>query len=195
LTTAGTDGTGTPEWTATHVIMGRIGAPYGIKGWVKLVSFADPPENLLNYRHFCIADSGKLRTLEIDASRPLGAGLAGHIKGCDVREEARRYTGKELLLAKSALPELDAGYYWHQLAGLRVVNLAGDDLGVVDHLFETGANDVLVVRGDERSVDRRERLLPYVTGQVVTEVLLDAGRLLVDWGRDWGLDDQDEGRE
>lgn len=171
--------------------MGRIGAPHGIKGWVKLISFTDPTENLLDYRYFWIVDGAgsgagpekELRKIEIDEARPQGQALVGHIKGCDVREETRRYTGQELLLPKSELPALYEGYYWYQLEGLRVVNLAGEDLGVVDHMLATGANDVLVVRGDDASVDKEERLLPYVSGQYVKEVDLDARVIRVDWDK------------
>jgi 16S rRNA processing protein RimM len=178
-----------PDWNATHVVMGRLGAPYGIKGWVKLISFTDPVDNLLDYAEFWIVEEGltgkALRAIEIDEARPQGEGLVGHIKGCDEREATRLYTGLDLLVPKSALPELDAGYYWHELEGLRVVNLAGEDLGVVDHLLATGANDVLVVRGDAQSVDQLERLLPYVEGQVVKEVDRDARCIRVAWGKDW----------
>jgi 16S rRNA processing protein RimM len=181
---------------ATHVVMGRIGAPYGIKGWVKLISFTDPVENLLDYRHFWLAGSAgqpgagteaieTIERIEIDEARPQGQALVGHIKGCDVREATRAYTGRELLLPKSELPALEEGYYWHELEGLRVVNLAGEDLGVVDHLLATGANDVLVVRGDASSVDKEERLLPYLEGRVVKEVDLAAGLLRVDWEKDY----------
>jgi 16S rRNA processing protein RimM len=177
------------RWSATHVVMGRIGAPYGIKGWVKLISFTEPTENLLDYPHFWIAEgtgSGtELRKIEIDEARPQGQTLVGHIKGCDVREETRLYTGQELLIPKSELPPLDEGYYWHQLEGLRVVNLEGEDLGVVNHLLATGANDVVVVRGDAASIDQEERLLPYVKGQVVKEVDLGARIMRVDWGKDF----------
>jgi 16S rRNA processing protein RimM len=178
-----------PDWSATHVVMGRIGAPHGIKGWVKLISFTDPFDNLLEYEYFWVVDAadGKhaLRKIEIDEARPQGQTLVGHIKGCDVREETRQYTGLELMLPKSELPALEEGYYWHQLEGLRVVNLAGEDLGVVDHMLATGANDVLVVRGDEASVDQQERLVPYVSGQVVKEVDLTARIVRVDWCKDY----------
>ena len=173
------------QWAATHVVMGRIGAPYGIKGWVKLISFTDPPENLLEYPEFWVAEGQALRKIEIDEARPQGDTLVGHIKGCDVREATRRYTGMDLLVPKDELPELEEGFYWHELEGLRVVNLEGEDLGIVDHLVATGANDVLVVRGDEASVDRTERLLPYIEEQVVQEIDLDARIMRVDWGKDW----------
>jgi 16S rRNA processing protein RimM len=165
--------------------MGRIGAPYGIKGWVKLISFTDPADNLLDYEHFWIAEGSALKKIEIDEARLQGGGLVGHIKGCDIREDTRLYTGLDLLVPKDELPALEEGFYWHELEGLRVVNLAGEDLGVVDHLLATGANDVLVVRGDEASVDREERLLPYVEEQVVKEVDLAARLMRVDWGKDW----------
>lgn len=172
---------------AAHVVMGRIGAPFGIKGWVKLHSFADPAENLLEFRYFLIAGGpGEgLRQIEIDEAHPQGQGFVGHIRGCDVREDTRHFTGKELLVAKSALPTLEEGYYWHQLEGLRVINLAGEDLGRVHHLMATGANDVLVVRGDADSIDRDERLLPWIEEQVIIEVDLPGGLLKVDWGRDY----------
>jgi 16S rRNA processing protein RimM len=186
--------------SATHVVMGRIGAAYGLKGWVKLFSFTDPPANLLEHRKFFIVgnntgnDAEKvtekvaeaaLQEIEIDQARAQGQGFVGHIKGCDERDQTRNYTGKELLLPKQVLPVLEEGYYWHQLEGLRVVNLAGEDLGVVHHLLATGANDVLVVHASVTSIDKEERLLPYVWGQVVLEVDLDSGVIKVDWEKDY----------
>jgi 16S rRNA processing protein RimM len=165
--------------------MGRVGAPWGVKGWVKVHSFTEPPENLLDYLEYEIGTPEGLQKLAFDELKPHGQGFVGHIKGCEVREQTGAYTGCELLIAKAELPELDEGFYWHELEGLRVVTLSGEVLGTVHHLMETGANDVLVVRGDEGSVDREERLLPWVLGQVVTDVDLDAGVITVDWQVDW----------
>lgn len=169
----------------THVVMGRVGAPWGVKGWVKVHSFAEPPENLLDYLEFEIETPAGLQKLVFDEIKPQGGGFVGHIKGCEVREQTGVYTGCELLVAKALLPELDEGFYWHELEGLRVVTLAGEVLGSVHHLMETGANDVLVVRGDEHSVDREERLLPWIPEQVVVDVDLDAGVIKVDWDKDF----------
>ena len=167
---------------------GASAPPYGIKGWVKLYSFTDNPENLLAYREFWISDPARpdaLTQIEIDAARPQGQGFVGHITGCEEREQSRRYTGLALLLAKTELPALESGYYWHQLEGLRVRNRGGEDLGRIVRLMATGANDVLVVHGDAASVDQEERLLPWVEQQVVLEVDLANGVVQVDWERDW----------
>jgi len=165
--------------------MGRIGAPWGVKGWVKLFSFADPPDNLLDYHCYWTHGKAGLQQVEFEEIKTHGNGFVGLIKGCDVREMASSYTGLELLLEKSELPGLDAGYYWHQLEGLRVVTLTGHDLGVVQYLMETGANDVLVIKGDAQSVDRAERLLPYIRDKVVREVDLANGLMRVDWNAEW----------
>lgn len=88
--------------------------------------------------------------------------------------------GCEIGICRDQLPAPGAGeYYWNDLEGLEVRNLQGESLGVVDHLMETGANDVLVVRGE------RERLIPFLQGQVVISVDLDEQRIQVDWDKDF----------
>jgi 16S rRNA processing protein RimM len=169
----------------THVVMGRVGAPWGVKGWVKVHSFAEPPENLLDYLEFDVETPSGMQKLAFDEIKPHGQGFVGHIKGCEVREQTGAFTGCELLIAKAELPALEEGFYWHELEGLRVVTLSGEVLGTVHHLMETGANDVVVVRGDEHSIDREERLLPWVLGQVILDVDLDTRIMQVDWDKDY----------
>lgn len=182
--------------------LGRIGAAHGVKGWVRLISFTDPAENILEFRQFYLAPASVpgsrpagtgVERIEIDASRVQGKHFIGHIKGCDDRDQARAYTGRELQVEKSALPVLDQeDYYWFQLEGLQVINLHDEVLGRVHHLMETGANDVLVVRsaagtgesGDAGGKDD-ERLIPYVRDRVVKQVDLAAGIIRVDWEKDY----------
>lgn len=169
--------------SSDKVCLGRIGAPYGIKGWVKMISFTQPRDNLLSYTVF---DAGNGKLLEMDAAKQHGKGLIGHFVGYDTPEAVRELTGTQLLVAADTLPGLDQGdYYWHQLTGLKVVNGAGVVLGRVDSLIETGANDVLVVEATDDSIDDRQRLLPWLPEQVVLNVDLDAALMLVDWEPDW----------
>lgn len=166
--------------------MGRVGAPYGIKGWFKLVSHTQPRENVLQYRHFTGRLNNVLRPLEMDEAKPHGKGLIAHIRGFDTPEDIRLLTGTELMVPLSELPDLEGDdYYWHQLIGLKVENRAGVLLGRVDSLLETGANDVLVVKPCEGSADRHQRLIPWLPDQVILKVDLDTGLMQVDWELDY----------
>ncbi len=99
---------------------------------------------------------------------------------CNDRDQAQTLVGREIGIMRDELPAAQPGeYYWRDLQGLRVVNLSGELLGTVDHLIETGSNDVLVVKGD------RERLVPFITGQVIVDVDLVNGEMQVDWDKDF----------
>jgi len=105
--------------------------------------------------------------------------VVAKLAGYDDRDQAGQLIGAEIAIRLEQLPPLKKGeYYWAQLVGLEVVNLAGERLGKVDHLFDTGANDVMVVRNG------RERWLP-ATADVIREVDLEAGVIRVDWDADF----------
>lgn len=165
------------------LVVGRVVSVHGVKGWVKVFSYTDPLENILDYRPWYLSTDEGWEQVEVSAARGSGKRLIAHLGDCDDRDQAReRFVGREIAIPREALPEPDEGeYYWRELIGLRVVLEDGRDLGVVSTLMETGANDVLVVRGDRHSLDRRERLLPWVPDQVIRRVDRQAGTLTVDW--------------
>ena len=104
------------------------------------------------------------------------------LAGVDDREIARQYCGMDIAIEKSLLPELgDGDFYWSQLEKLDVLTESGEKLGKVSHLIATGSNDVLVVKGNADSIDRKERLIPYLPDQVVKEINLEEGTIRVDW--------------
>jgi len=159
-----------------RVPLGRISGVYGVKGWVRIYSYTQPRENILNYSPWLLYSSGAWRNVEVLEGRRQGAGVIARLEGCEDRDAARRLMGAEIAIDHSRLAERGADeYYWIDLIGLQVVNLQGIELGRVSGLLETGAHDVLVVRNG------RERLIPYVRGAVVTDIDLQAGRLQVDW--------------
>lgn len=105
-----------------------------------------------------------------------GKAVVAHLEGINDRDAAAKLQGAEIEILYSQLPEAEHGsYYWADLIGLKVITTQGVELGKVDHLLETGANDVLVVSGD------KERLIPFLQPQTVTRIDLDAGILVVDW--------------
>ncbi len=158
------------------IVLGRIGGPHGVKGWVRIQSFTDPRDNILSYRRWLLGGKGQWAPVELSDGRMQGKTVVALLDGVDDRTAAEAIRGREIAIHRDELPPLqDDEYYWADLVGLRVRTVDGQDLGVVDHLIQTGANDVLAVRGD------RERLIPMVVGQYVTRVALDAGLLEVDW--------------
>ncbi|MBB3101676.1 ribosome maturation factor RimM [Azomonas macrocytogenes] len=167
------------------LILGKIVSVHGVRGEVKVYSYTDPIDNLLDYRHWTLRRGEEVRQVELLQGRLQGNILVARLKGLEDREEARSYADFEIYLPKQQLPVLEDGeYYWYQLEGLKVTNQAGELLGKVHHLLETGANDVLVVRPCEDSLDDRERLLPYID-HCVLSIDLAAGEMSVDWDSDF----------
>ena len=167
------------------IVLGKIVSVNGIRGEVKLYSFTDPLDNLLDYRRWTLKRGTEVRQAELVSGRVQGNVLVAKLKGLDDREVARTYADFEILVPRSELPELDDGeFYWSQLEGLKVIDLNGQLFGILDHMLETGANDVMVVKPCAGSLDDRERLLPY-TDQCVQSVDLEAGEIRVDWDADF----------
>lgn len=167
------------------LVVGQLAGVFGVKGWVKVRSFTQPEENILDYGPWRLRTSSGVRTFEVDAYNLRPQGLVVHFKGVDDRDVAALLGRAEIEVDKAELPELtDGEYYWHQLIGLKVVaeDTGGDCLlGRIADMMETGANDVMVIRPVEGSLDDRERLVPYVPGIYVTRVDLTAGEVRVNW--------------
>lgn len=159
-----------------YIEMGRISGLYGVRGWVKVYSYTEPRENILNYATWHLRRQGGWVLVQLAGGRGQGKGVVAHLKGYDDRDAAAALVGSTIAVRRSDLPATAEGeYYWSDLIGLKVVNLQGVELGTVVDLMETGANDVLVVKGE------RERLIPYTPGIAVQSVDLAAKRLTVDW--------------
>lgn len=163
------------------VVLGKIVTVHGIRGAVKIYSFTDPIDNILNYPQWILRKGNEQLTVKLKAGRMQGKALVAELDNLTDREEAKKLADFEILVCRDELPVLNNDeYYWYQLQGLMVINQQNQLLGKVDHLLETGANDVLVVKPCVDSIDDRERLLPYIE-QCVLNVDLAAGTLQVDW--------------
>lgn len=160
------------------LIVGQIAGVFGVRGWVKVMSFTRPRENLLRYKHWWLQRAGDWQRYEIQQARAQGKGLIAQLAEIGDRDAAQLLTGSEIAIEREALPDLPAGeYYWHELIGLQVSNTAGRRLGKVLALEETGANDVLIVGETPGTAE----LIPFVRDHYVLDIDLDAGRMVVDW--------------
>lgn len=163
------------------IVLGKIVSVHGIQGAVKVYSFTDPIDNILTYKEWVLRKADEKFIVNLEQGRLQGKALVAQLKNLTDRDEARKLVDYDICIPFDQLPVLESDeYYWHQLVGLNVINLQGQLLGSIDHLLETGANDVLVVRPTPESIDDNERLLPYID-QCVLSIDLGVGEVKVDW--------------
>ncbi len=163
------------------VRFGKLTGHYGVKGWFKVYAYTRPLEAVLDYRQWWIENATGWRVLEVEAARVHGKGVIARIAGINDRETAEPLLGSAFFVQRGDMPAAEKGsYYWADLIGLTVVNLEGESLGQIDHLFETGANDVIVVREGSK-----ERLIPWLRPDVVKDIDLVGSRMTVDWDSDF----------
>ena len=161
------------------VVLGCITGPYGTRGWVKVHSSTEPPGNILRYTPWQVGRCGRWSPIGVAEGRVQGRGVIVRLDGCHDRDGAGEYRGCEIAVERSRLPDVEDGeFYWTDLVGLRVATTGGVRLGEVERMMETGANDVMVVRGDI------ERLIPFLPGTVVQSVDIERGAIIVDWHPD-----------
>lgn len=166
------------------VVMGRIVAPYGVLGWLKVLPDTEAIDGLFDYPTWWIGKDDQWREMQVQDAKIHNDVLVVKLKGVDDRDAAFACKGKQVAVPRESLPEPDENeYYWSDLIGLAVKNKQGDDFGQIVDVLETGANDVLVVNtGKARG--NVERLLPFID-QVVLEVDIAAKTMLVDWDADF----------
>lgn len=167
------------ENSRRFVVIGRIAGIYGVHGWLRIESYTADRREILGYQTWYLRprqEPGQdWRGIELVTGRPHGAGIVAQLTGISDREQARAMIGSEIAVPRELLGEAGPNaYFWADLEGLRVVTSGGVELGMVSHLFATGANDVMVVRNG------RERLIPFTAG-VLQSVDLDRGVITVDW--------------
>ena len=180
-----------PSDATSHLIsIATIVGVYGIKGWVKVRINLEDPASLTSLSPKQLTDprGKRVRLVDIKTVRSQGKGFIAKLAGVDDRNAAEMLRGHSIEIPESSLPGLNDGeFYWRDLVGCRVelsVDNENLSLGCVDHLIETGANDVLVVRPTEDSIDDRERLIPWLEDDVIVAVEIESQRICVRWHPD-----------
>jgi 16S rRNA processing protein RimM len=175
------------------VIVGSIGAPSGVKGWLKINSYTEPTDNIVNFKQWFLVDSGYDDCTDNQDIVPLPVNVLS-VKNChDInrflvliagvadRNAASLLTNKKIAVERQQLPELSNGqYYWTDLIGCTVVNRVDESLGQVKNIFNNSANDILVIQGDSSGY---EHLVPFIMDEFVLNVDLANQKILVNWER------------
>ena len=162
------------------VVMGKLLVPYGVNGWIKVYSFTEKLESFLIYKKLYLSKNKK-EWLEINIKeiKLHGKTIIANFLEIANRTEAENYKDYLIGVPKDYLPQLNENqYYWNDLIGFEVLNLQNISFGLVDTYIETGANDVIVVKGD------KERLIPY-TPMTVLRVDTINHKIIVDWDEDF----------
>jgi 16S rRNA processing protein RimM len=188
-----------PAFPADAIEVGRVIGAFGIKGWIRIQPFSAEPKALYSSRRWFIqpperpgpkaAAAALPRLLRITQAKDQGDDVVAAAQELPDRNAAEAMRGARIFVSRSSFPTAaDGEYYWIDLIGLRVVNRAGDVLGTVTDLIDTGAHSVLrVQRPDvaaDAALDERERLIPFVAAYV-DDVNLAERRITVDWGLDY----------
>ncbi len=170
-----------PDEAGSMVVMGRVAGAQGLLGWVKLKTYTEFADSLADYPVWWLGDEKRpWREVSVESLAVQSKGLIARFPGCDDRTTAEKFKGLLVAVPRSSLPGARRDeYYWSDLIGLEVVNLAGENLGVIENLMDTGANQVLCVRGGSGEV-----LIPFIAS-AIRQVSLAEKTIRVDWVTDW----------
>ena len=158
------------------VVLGRIVGLFGVKGWVKVYSYTEPREALLDYDGWQLGRQGRWEPAELAEGKRHGKSVIARLRDVEDRDAAAQLVGSEIGIERHRLPEPEEGhYYWADLEGMAVRHKDGSEIGKVAYVMATGANDVLVTEGPN------ERLIPFVLEKVVLDVDMAEGLITVDW--------------
>ncbi len=175
-----------------YVELGKIVGVWGVKGWVKLHSYTRNRVDIAQYKRWYLSrdkrgpeQDSDVKAVDILQCREQAKGIVAQIEGVSDRDLAASMSGFGIWVKQNDLPNLPEGeFYWKQLIGLKVSN-SETEIGWVDSILETGANDVLVCKSSGEGA--REVLIPY-TDDVVENIDLEAGTLEVNWDPDFLLE-------
>ena len=173
-----------------RVTLGRVSGVFGVKGWIKVYSYTRPAQNILKYRHWWLSHGdgfeAKLLTGQVQGNSLVAQISDAKGNAIEDRDVAAGLIGAEIQVERGEMPKLpDGQFYWADLLGLKVENTEGEALGTVTDVTSNGAQDVLVIVADAGSDNETERLIPFVTPQIVREVDAQAGRIVCEWQTDW----------
>ncbi|WP_097356060.1 ribosome maturation factor RimM [Candidatus Enterovibrio escicola] len=165
------------------VVIGKLGASYGIRGWLKIFSYTDNPRSIFDYKPWFIKVCNEWKVFQVEDWKRHGQGWLCKLQGLDQRATAQTMTNTEITINAETLPVLlKDEFYWRELFGMEVITTQGYSFGKVTDIWETGSNDVLVITTNMKDVfGKKERLVPFLDGKVIKLIDRSAQRIEVDW--------------
>jgi 16S rRNA processing protein RimM len=166
------------------VVLGKIVGAFGVQGWVKVESYTDPIDNILDYPVWQLSDGEGWKPVKLLTGRVTSKGVQAQLESIADRTIAERSRGVLIAVSRSELPQPGAGeYYWDDLIGLDAYSPEGELLGRIEDIRATAAHALLSIAGLHDG-KRVEHLVPLVSERLLS-VDLSAKRATVDWDRSW----------
>lgn len=158
--------------------IGKVIGLHGVKGWLKILSFSSPPENIFNYKSLIISNKYINQIFHIEDSRKQGKKILIKLDNIDDRTSAESLKESDIYIQRSDLPQLSEDtYYWEDLLGFNVFNQNNIKIGNVDSFIETGSNDVLIVK----TTKNKNILIPFIMNKSIKVVNTESHYITVDW--------------
>lgn len=162
------------------ILLGKISGVFGVKGWVKIFSHTSPIQQIVSYSPLYLRYKAGWQEVKLIKGQKQGKAVIAQLEGVDDRDQAFALIGTEIGIRHDQLPTLQSGnYYWSELHDLTVTNQQDIELGVVDWVFSTGSNDVLVVKGE------KQHMIPWIEASVIISVDIEQKNIIVDWDADF----------
>lgn len=164
--------------SSDYILLGNISGIHGVKGWVKVFSHTSPRVKITEYSQWFLQEKDECwKTVRLVDGKTQGKNIVALLEGVNDRNQAEVLVGMNIAILNEQLEKLPENqYYWRDLIGLLVKTTKGEPLGRIERLFDTGSNDVIIVKDKNQ-----ERMLPYIMGDVIKSIDLDKSMMVVDW--------------
>ncbi len=178
--------------TDDYLLLGEVSAVFGVKGWVKVFSHTSPRVQITQYKEWFLQKPRSSKEgwtpITVLQGRVQGKNIVAQLEGVNERSQAEALIGSKIAIKNDQLKVLPKGeFYWKELIGLTVETIKGESLGKVDWIFDTGSNDVLILKKKtlEGEDDKHERMIPYLMDDVIVSIDLQKSLMIVDWDFDF----------
>ena len=162
------------------IIIGKFGSAHGINGFVKIHSFTEPADNILNYQPWLVKQGKNWVSKTFDKVEKRNKFYIAKMEDCQDRNDAEKYVNCEIATHKDHLPKLnESEFYWHELIDMTVINKEQITLGKVTQVLQTGSNDVLIIDGEKR------HLIPFLLENFIIKIDRKKSEITVDWDIDF----------
>jgi 16S rRNA processing protein RimM len=157
-------------------VVGLVGAPFGVKGFVKVRSLSGEYDHLSRLDSVTLKLGGAEKFWEVEDTLLINRGVAVKFRGIDTPEAAKELNGAEMIANREHAAPLEANeFYVSDLQGLAVISASGELLGRIVSVVEGGGGSLAEIRlnsGEVKLAPFRNEFFGDISVEAGTAVLL-----------------------